>query len=163
MHSSGAAGPLSAPESSDGLSTGDEFIHPVAGLDAGGASPSGSGEHIRLVVEGSTHQLDKQYGAGAGGVPLRTLMGGGHEAAGGGATVYEPNTQAPFWSGLVPFDFTARPSTHGARLDGDGADDVALAAWFEGASIPFSDQIALIRGRFDRAAMQLGEDLADVA
>jgi len=148
----------SSPTGTTPEAAANEFIHPVAGTDKGDLG-SGSTEHIRLVVEGATTKLDQQYGAGPASVPLRTMMGGGRESSSAGANVYEPLADAPFWSGLAPIDFGALP--------GQAADLGGRYAWGgstpHAAAISFSQSVALIQGRFDRAARQWGVDLVAVA
>ena len=146
----------------------NEYIHPVASDDGADSTPSGTAEHIRLVVEGSQHIIDRQYGAGAAGAPLRSVLGVGRDGNSPGATVLEPFADAPFWHGLKVIDFSHVPSA-GADL---GKPLQVAPVTFAGVdfdrlidapAVTFSDQIARVLGQFDRDALRLMADLEDAA
>ena len=94
-------------------------------------------------------------------------MAPGHEESSEGSELAGPSSDGEFWHNLAPLDFG---TVHGhlADLGGPTADhawreDVSSPVWLEAQAVPFSDQMARIRGRFDRSALQLGADLAQVA
>ena len=158
-----------APVTADANAGGavDEYVHKVAGGDKTDLAPAGDGEHIRIVVEGTQHKLNQQYGAGGAGVPMSSTLGTGHEESSEGSELAGPSSDGEFWHNLAPLDFG---TVHGhlADLGGPTADhawreDLRSPVWLEAQAVPFSDQMARIRGRFDRSALQLGADLAQVA
>ena len=141
------------------LRTNDEYIHAVASNDvnADANAHTVGAEHIRLIVEGVPQQLDRQYGAGQGEVPLRTGLEVGRESTGIGNTVYEVSADTQFWHNLKALDFSQvapDPAAFQTRLDltpaDHGGNEVAVL---------FSDRIAQVRSRFDREALRLIVDL----
>ena len=136
-----------------------EYVHPVASADGSEMLSDGVSEHIRLVVEGRTHQLDQQYGAGRRGVPLHWNLGLGRDGGQDGGTIYEPLGDTPFWHGLNPLDFSGLAVR---EADVGNADASQVAADADHA-VPFGDRLAYIRGRFDREALHLMTDLEDAA
>ena len=146
-----------AQTGADGL---HEYIHPVASDDSASFDVVGGSEHIRLVVEGAPHILDRQYGAGLSDAPMRSVLGIGIEASGSGATVFEPMADMPFWHGLRPLDLS--PHQQAAAL----VQPQAVASDWDLADAPaqlFSERMLVIRSQFDRNALQLTADLAAAA
>ncbi len=156
-HATDHSAPL--PPLSDVVSQ-NEYVRRVASEEAADEPVTGGSEHIRLVVEGRTHQLDQQYGAAPNDMPLHWGLGLGRDRGHGGGTVYEPLGDAPFWNGLKALDFSGllqQEAFVGAP------DSPALAAADAGLAVPFGEKLAHIRGRFDREALRLMADLEDAA
>ena len=137
-----------------------EYVLPVASEQGAETLPDGVTEHIRLVVEGRTQQLDQAYGASKRDVPLHWNLGLGRDAGQGGETVYEPLSDAPFWHGLNPLDFSGLAVR---EADVGGADASVVASADADQAVPFGDRLAQIRGRFDREALRLMADLEEAA
>ena len=145
-----AAGPHKSVAGDDGGA--NEYIHKIASGTSADVGASSISQHIHYVVGGATAALDSQYGAGGQGVG-RSLYSN-HEADSGGAAADEPLAELSFWNHLA---------TVTLALGEPVAGDATVAAWMDGEATPFSQQIALVRGQFDREALRFGADLADAA
>ncbi len=161
-HDHGLVAKQALPAPSDGASQ-SEYVHAVASEQSDDAPLTGASEHIRLVIEGRTNQLDQQYGAGAKDAPLRWHLGVGRDGGQSDSAVFEPLGDAPFWQGLNPFDFADLPARGADIGNPNGAHEVAGGHAEGELAVTFSERMAAVRGRFDREALRLMADLDDAA
>ena len=135
----------------------NDYLRKVSSLDPADPVIVGGSEHIRLVVEGRTHQLDQQYGAASNGAPLHWSMGFGRERGPVDGGIAEPLADMPFWHGLEVLDFS------GLDLTGAQASATEAQPQLADVGVSFGDRLAAVRARFDREARALAQDLGAAA